>query len=505
KDLKIMGYPVELYVQNVDEMPESGGIYDLEENAWLRKPKYDDIKSIGLDKFTIKDKAAMIMTIIDDMWHALKTTDDMYDVRQLDDDASDLWKKVKDMRKSSLEKHGESGAGNIIYKVMRRMGYLDKLFDLRSAIYDKLNSISEATHKFKVLMIETLDENKELLKEYLDNDYGLPLYKYFKWAEKATDKEKVQDLFWHNPYIIEKYLEDVSDYDEELKELQDELYNDEDLKYDEEFIDRVINALERNNLLSGVIENVYEYAYAEELPTWMTMDFIRLVENEWCIHFTSDAYNIAREGFTGGTPEIDDLAYTGAGRQKIGAGYDFAFLIHDRSVDFNGYGDEAVIFRASGVLARHYGDEQDQVIFWGPSVKEIIPIKTSEYSGDWEIEGLNGQIFKKAEKPSELADWATDNLPQYRNQILAGKSGYQPWGFSRPKYYNESVNKAESEINEEIVADGNAEHNPYEKRWKAERQALKDFLVNCGKIMTSKENGKQYKVYYDQTISNLIG
>jgi hypothetical protein len=233
-----MGFQVELYVQNIDETPKSGGVYDLEENKWIRKPNKGDIKPIGLSKYAIKDKAATIMTIIDDMCDVLESTDDMYDIRQLDDDASHLWKKVKDMRTSSLEKNGEGGAGNIVYKVMRRMGYLDKLFDLRGKIYDKLNSISEATHKFKVLMIETLDENKELLKEYLDNNYGLPLYTYFKWAEKATDKEKVQDLFWHNPYIIEKYLEDVSDYDEELEELQDELYNDEDLMYDEEFIDK---------------------------------------------------------------------------------------------------------------------------------------------------------------------------------------------------------------------------------------------------------------------------
>jgi hypothetical protein len=62
-----------------------------------------------------------------------------------------------------------------------------------------------------------------------------------------------------------------------------------------------------------------------------------------------------------------------------------------------------------------------------------------------------------------------------------------------------------SSINEEIVADGSANHNPYAKRWKAERKALKDFICNFGKIMTSRENGKQYKCYYDQTLSQLIG
>lgn len=60
-------------------------------------------------------------------------------------------------------------------------------------------------------------------------------------------------------------------------------------------------------------------------------------------------------------------------------------------------------------------------------------------------------------------------------------------------------------INEEVVADGNAEHNPFAKKWKEERQALKDFLCKYGKLMTSMENGKTYKVYYDETLSRLIG
>ena len=79
-----------------------------------------------------------------------------------------------------------------------------------------------------------------------------------------------------------------------------------------------------------------------------------------------------------------------------------------------------------------------------------------------------------------------------------------------PIYRNESIKKystllKENLINEEIVADGNSEHNPYKKRWEAERKALKDFICNFGKVMTSKENGKTYKVYYDKTLSQLIG
>ena len=126
--LEIMGYKVELYVQNLGEMPQSGGIYDLEENDWIQKPNPNDIKSIGLNKFSIKDKAAKIMTIIDDMYDALVSTDDSHKVEVMGDDASYLWKKIKDMRKNSLDKHGESGSGNIVYKILRRTGYLERLW-----------------------------------------------------------------------------------------------------------------------------------------------------------------------------------------------------------------------------------------------------------------------------------------------------------------------------------------------------------------------------------------
>ena len=784
--LKIMGFPVEVYVQDVDDSLEAGGIYDLEENAWTRKPDSSAIKSIGLDKFSIKDKVAEIMTIIDDMYNKLSTTSDGHEVDQIGDDAHYLWDKVKDLRKKSLTKNGESGSGNIVYKVLRRTGYLDKLFKLFSKVYDRSNSITEgrvqlitesqeskSIEEAKRLLIargqseeradwmvryalrhdmpafahnpkagkfilgvvrmyldrqimdattifnldesikiaatdeyyeqfdrnlngmsaqEVIDmfapiireinrqyreqvnsttyelnnrytivpirdyrhatefrqysdwclcelgyegersydsytcdglcqlyfclrddyremtnrkeigegcplddyglsmiaitvspegnlrtcttrwnhenggsdkimnpveisnvigrnfydtfkpasevvfesvnmkkyltlpkegvnimtESKIALNEVLDNNYGMPLYSYFRWADKASDREKVEDLFYRCPWVAEKYLEDVGGDDEELEELYDAIYADRYIVEDEEFMNKLLDALERNKLLIGVLDNAHTYASSEDLPAWFTMDFVRFVNNEWCIHFTSDAHNIAREGFTGGTPDIDDLAYTGAGIQKHYAGYDFAFLIHDRSVDFNGYGDEAVIFRASGVLVTHYGDMQDQVIFWGPSVKEIIPIKKDDYSSDWKIEGLDGQIFKTG-KPSELAYWATDNLPQYRKQILAGKSGYRPWGFSRPPYYNEymkspfsneSVKKYLTLLKEEVAMDGSSEDNPYKKRWKAERDALKNFVATYGKLMQSREdnkNGKLYKVYFDETMSNLIG
>ena len=561
--LQIMGYPVELYVQNLGEMPESNGIYDLEENDWIREPNPDDIKSIGLNKFSIKEKAAKIMTIIDDMYDALASTDDSHKIEQMGDDASYLWKKVKEMRKSSLEKNGESGSGNIVYKILRRTGYLDRLWKLSNVVYDKTNSITESKSekkKYTVYINDKKDEtfsdmnwkrkpkvgkgfyyggavfkikkvtddsiyaieenrlnDKPLLKEYLEKDNNLPLYKYFKWASTASSCEKARDLAYSCSYYIKEYIEKIYYRYSEFENL----LNDGEFEYeDESLIEMFCNMLEENNLCDHFVSEMQSIVDYYILPSWCTMDFNRVVKNEWCIHFGSDSENIAREGFTGGTPEIEHLAYTNAGAQKSSAGYDFAFLINDRGVDYNGYGDEAVIFRTSGVEIYHYGDNQNQVVFWGPNVKSFIPIHQD--NGDWVVYGQNGQVLVRCGRPSEIALWATENLPQYRKQIMTGKNGYIPkmgrWNtetnkYERvpyPIYRNESVKKyitllKENLVNEEVVADGNSEHNPYKKRWEAERKALKDFICNFGKVMTSKENGKTYKVYYDKTLSQLIG
>ena len=504
KGLQIMGFPIELYTQDINEMPQSNGIYDLEEDEWLQEPNPDEIKSIGLNKFSIKEKAAEIMTIIDNMYEDIASTDDTYKARTIGDDAQYLWDKVKNMRKKSLEKHGESGSGNIIYKVLRRSGYLDRLYHLSNVAYDKYNSI---------------DENKEVIKEYLEKDHNFPLYKYFKWAKTASVEEKAEDLAWHCSHYIENYIREVTVY----KGFDELLDKDGWFDYcDDEKIEQFISLLKRHDLcehfisaMERIISGCGDYM---DLPTWMSCDFIRVVKNEWCIHFGSDSMSIAREGFTGGTDDINSIAYTNAGHYKASEGYNFAYLLGERNVDNNEYGDEAVIFRTSGVEIYHYGDEENQVVFWGPNVKSFIPIRyDSNTYGQWVVLGKNDQVLKAADFPSEIAEWAVDNLPQYRKQIMTGKNGFIPMQrhydtetntvkkAPYPIYRNENVKHYLSLLKEEVVADGNSEHNPYKERWNAERKALKDFISNYGKIMTSKENGKTYKVYYDKTLSELIG
>ena len=139
--LKIYGYPVELYVEDVDAETASEGLYDLEKNEWIKKPNPNGIKSIGLDKYEIKDKSAELMTAIDDLNDEFNETDDDAKLRKIGEKAHDLYDKIKKMRKSGLERGGENDTDNITYKVLRRSGYMDTLRTLSSELYDKVNSI----------------------------------------------------------------------------------------------------------------------------------------------------------------------------------------------------------------------------------------------------------------------------------------------------------------------------------------------------------------------------
>lgn len=175
-NLKIFDYPVEVYVEDVDAETNSGGIYDLEENDWINKPSKDGIKPIGLNKYSIKDKSAEIMTDIDDLYDAFKKTDDDAELREIGKKARYMLDYVKEMRKKGLNRGGESDSFNIIYKVLRRTGYMDILWNLSSELYDKINSIGidESVIKEGVDLFELAKNYFGVTKNIMECGFILP-------------------------------------------------------------------------------------------------------------------------------------------------------------------------------------------------------------------------------------------------------------------------------------------------------------------------------------------
>jgi hypothetical protein len=387
ENLRIFGHQVELYVQNLDEMPHSNGIYDLEENDWIRKPNPDEIKSIGLNKFSIKDKAAEIMTIIDNMYDALASTDDDYEVREIGDDADYLWKKVKEMRKSSLDEHGESGSGNIVYKILRRTGYLDRLWKLSNVVYDKSNSINESV------------------------------------SEKPTDEE----YYWAKQNIYS--ADNIENYDY-CKDIIDR-YEADDRLYDD------LNRLSTDQFIKKMDRNS-EYICTNG----------KLVK----LHCHASVRDIGLR--------MEDLLEKGFIR-IIGGFY--SNYVYVELTKYPNENQERTLFK---YLATCNGDVYVDITY-------------------------NGELKKNFcfDRKTFSAELILKNIKNYFNT-------------------NESIESHKNAImllKEEWVGDGNSEHNPYQKRWDAEKKALKDFVSNCGQLMQSRENGKLYKVYFDKWLSNLIG
>lgn len=142
ENLKIYGFPVELYVQDVHDEFEAKGVYSLYKNIWYKKPSK---KSMSLDKSDfpeIKRQSIKFMKQIDKLESLLDVEKDTVKIEKIGNAAKALLNKLKGIRKDSLKHNGEMSSGNIIYKVLRRCDYLEKLFNIKALTYDKIKTIN---------------------------------------------------------------------------------------------------------------------------------------------------------------------------------------------------------------------------------------------------------------------------------------------------------------------------------------------------------------------------
>lgn len=140
--LLIHDLPVEIYVEDLADDTVSDGIYSLEQNKWLKQPKNGQELHISARGSKIRRVAADLLSKIDDYEQAFHSIEDMYKLECLSKKVDKLLKNISQIRKDGLNSDlKEKSLGNILYKIVRRTHYLDKIWDLKLKIYDKLNSI----------------------------------------------------------------------------------------------------------------------------------------------------------------------------------------------------------------------------------------------------------------------------------------------------------------------------------------------------------------------------
>jgi hypothetical protein len=133
-DIKIKGYEVELYLQDKSEPHTASGIYSLLNDKWNIKPSPFKVE---VDEKAIKVKSEDLMSQID----LIEEQQDTLDYEEVNDKLSKVWNKIKKHRAESMEEGNEMGTGNLIFKLLRRNGYIEKIIEMKLEAYDKKHSI----------------------------------------------------------------------------------------------------------------------------------------------------------------------------------------------------------------------------------------------------------------------------------------------------------------------------------------------------------------------------
>jgi hypothetical protein len=266
-----------------------------------------------------------------------------------------------------------------------------------------------------MLIKESLSKDIIDLKNYLSGGddesrfyeiINIELHEFTNYIKKRTKNKKLLDKL--------KNIEHFYDYD---------------MMYD--LIDKM--KIKNNSFYKSMVENIMRmtynksllYMYYEDYPSWVYFDNSpELIRNTWCVHFTNDAAGIVKNGFKYGVSDYSKLGLTTLmdDDDKKYGGYNFAYTVYDfdkyyrRNNDFK-YGEEIVIFIASGLKVWHYGDEEPQVIFLGKDAKNIVQIHRDRDERFIIYNKKTNRELIKSDYLLEVAQWITNNYNQYKNVI----------------------------------------------------------------------------------------
>ena len=132
----LKGYEVEIYVQDANEPHYTAGEYSLMENKWIKRPSRS---RLNVDYQTVKEKAARIMDEIDDAYDMFAEKDFL----QAKQSGDAIMERLKRYRKAGLESGGVYSVENLVFKVLRRNDYLEKLSNVRTDSYDAFMGVNQ--------------------------------------------------------------------------------------------------------------------------------------------------------------------------------------------------------------------------------------------------------------------------------------------------------------------------------------------------------------------------
>lgn len=127
-DITIEKQPVEVYVQDSQQPHFSNGIFSVLYNRWIKKPQPIMAK---IDRTNVLDK-------YQDVKLQIEKVIDSNDQEQM----QKVQEKIRNMRQQGLQKHGEFGTENLVFKLLRRDGTMDRLWKKQQQVLDKQLSLN---------------------------------------------------------------------------------------------------------------------------------------------------------------------------------------------------------------------------------------------------------------------------------------------------------------------------------------------------------------------------
>ena len=130
-NIKIFDFDVELYGQDENEDFVSSGIYSIKNNSWVIEPKKEN-HAIPINKLI--RKASFFTKIIDNIIEVKANVDKKLELIEKMED------KISRFRSTGLENGGEFSEENLVFKILRRTNYIQKLKDFKqNLIIQKLS------------------------------------------------------------------------------------------------------------------------------------------------------------------------------------------------------------------------------------------------------------------------------------------------------------------------------------------------------------------------------
>lgn len=142
-DIKMFNYPVEIYVQDKNEPHKSTGVYSLMQDCWICEPSLEKLPDTS-NKPHIQHGVAAYCNMIDNLIDTLESSgNDLEEAVRILNIANEVYDAIKLERKEALANatYAELTTGNLLFKSLRRNGYMEKLINLRRKCFDIIHSV----------------------------------------------------------------------------------------------------------------------------------------------------------------------------------------------------------------------------------------------------------------------------------------------------------------------------------------------------------------------------